>query len=111
MGAVSAAGGGRALVVCSTAALVGAARASQLDSVVICTGPLSSAFGLAPAPSIDVPANGGKFVEPGRDTWLKALGKIEPPTMGMACFSFSAMFFFRHFAERRARALRAHSAR
>lgn len=83
----------------------------DLDVALVCTGSLSEAFGLAAAPTIDVPADGGHFVEPDANVWEPALGAIAPPTYALSCLSFSESFFFRYFAERRARARRAHARR
>lgn len=110
-GAASCGCRGRKLVVGGDVGAIRGAQAAGLDSALVCTGALSESFGLAAAPVIDVPADGGKFIEPDEDCWPVALCGAEPPTCAMACFAFSESFFFRYFAEKRARALRAHRSR
>lgn len=98
------------LAVCASVTALQGARAANMDTSLICTGSLSEAFDLSPAPKIDVPADGGQFNEPEEDCW-EALQGCPPPKYYMACFSFSASFFLRICAERRANALRAHAKR
>ncbi|CAE8646451.1 unnamed protein product [Polarella glacialis] len=95
---------------------------------LVCSGQLSQSFDLSPAPIIDVPANGGRFVQPeGSECWLSALASNKNnkdknnnnnnsnnisnprlPQFGLACLSFSETFFFQYFAKRRAMARAAH---
>lgn len=107
----STAGGERALMVTSFATHLPPTYAVGIDAALVCTGEHSSDFGLAKAPQIDVPANGGHFVEPDCTCWDLALGDTPRPELALACFSFSHSFFFRFFAERRARARSAHARR
>merc|ERR1712232_1327138 len=56
-----------------------------VDSALVCTGSLSAAFKLSPAPRIDVPANGGHFVEPDSSCWQVALNTFPRPTFALSC--------------------------
>ncbi|CAK9029208.1 unnamed protein product [Durusdinium trenchii] len=87
------------------------AEREGFPAALVCSGQLSQFFDLSPAPNIDVPANGGHFVEPDPCTWQEAFGTRPRPRYGLACFAFSEGFFFRFFAERRALARRRHSQR
>lgn len=89
---------GAVLVVGESGLQAELAKEAGASFAVVCTGSSSLEFGLSPAPLIDVPANGGRFVEP--DGWQSVLE--HEPDYGLACFSFSESFFFRHFAARRA---------
>ena len=82
----------RTLVVGECRLLVEAAQCAGLEAAFVCSGKHSSEFGLSAAPAIDVPANGGHFVEPeGLPDRCKVLfrGRASP-SFAISCFSFSA---------------------
>eukprot|EP00405_Crypthecodinium_cohnii_P012432 CAMPEP_0206432308 /NCGR_PEP_ID=MMETSP0324_2-20121206/7848_1 /ASSEMBLY_ACC=CAM_ASM_000836 /TAXON_ID=2866 /ORGANISM="Crypthecodinium cohnii, Strain Seligo" /LENGTH=290 /DNA_ID=CAMNT_0053898333 /DNA_START=25 /DNA_END=894 /DNA_ORIENTATION=- len=65
---------GRLLLVGADEALVQAVECDEtmysVDTALVCSTPgFCDTFGLHAAPNIDVPANGGKFVEPRDDCW------------------------------------------
>jgi len=104
--------GGKTLVVGDTPQLIEAATNAGLEAAFVCSGKHSSAFGLSAAPAIDVPANGGHFVEPEEMlNSCRSVFKAALPTFAMSCFSFSERFFFKFFAKRRAMARRLHAKR
>ena len=83
--------GGKTLVVGDTPQLIEAATNAGLEAAFVCSGKHSSAFGLSAAPAIDVPANGGHFVEPEEMlNSCRSVFKAALPTFAMSCFSFSA---------------------
>ena len=79
------------LVVGDSLNLMQAAHSAGLKSAFICSGKHSSVFGLSAAPKIDVPANGGHFVEPEGmlDGCVSLFGKEASPNFMMSCFSYS----------------------
>ncbi|CAJ1426364.1 unnamed protein product [Effrenium voratum] len=97
----------RVLVVGDSLHQMQSARAAGLACALVCSGQLSEAFQLSPAPRLDVPANGGHFVEPDGACWEGICG--DAPDYALACFAFSEGFFFRFFAKRRAMAKLRHA--
>ena len=83
--------GAKTLVVGDSSQLIEAATNAGLEAAFVCSGKHSSAFGLSAAPAIDVPANGGHFVEPEEMlNGCRSVFKAALPTFAMSCFSFSA---------------------
>ena len=78
----------RVLVVGDSLHQMQSARAAGLACALVCSGQLSEAFQLSPAPRLDVPANGGHFVEPDGACWDGICG--DAPDYALACFAFSA---------------------
>ena len=82
----------RTLVVGDSLLVMEAAHSAGADVAFVCSGKHSGEFGMSAAPTIDVPANGGHFVEPESmsDCCDSLFGGRDYPRFAISCFSFSA---------------------